>query len=273
MENILISGFERQPNKDDTMQDNNITAKLGDLGIVMSPLKGIVQPIAYRAPEVYFRREITPAADIWSWGLIYCQLLEAQAAFHKTGMYDDLLKGSFVQAEKSVQKAMFNDYDLGSLDYYDGCALPYLERDDREGKHWDRLKNKGVPENEINFLSWVLNPVPTERPTAQDILDGGWLTPGRDEASGFTRPPKARAEKVRKRSEPSLFAQFYDTVTKKSRGSVETDPSKPTPWSVEAHAPSTPQQFRQTSRPSTPRSSSTKTSGGSTFLNYGALMK
>jgi len=272
MENILVSGFERQPNENDTMQSNNITAKLGDLGIVMSPLRGTVQPIAYRAPEVYFRQEITPAVDIWAWGLIYCQLLEAQAAFHKTGMYDDLLKGSYVQAEQSVQKALFNEYDLGSLDYYNGCALPYLERENREGQHWERLLSKGLPSKEIDFLKWVLNPVPTERPTAQDILDSGWLTPGRDATHEFINPTHVRTEKVRKRSEPSIFTKFYDTVAKRSRGSFESD-SKATPLSVNAQVLSTPPQLSQNLRPSTPRSSTTKPSGGGTFLNYGALMK
>lgn len=272
MENILISGFERQPNEDDTMQNNQITAKLGDLGIVMSPLKGTVQPIAYRAPEVYFRKEITPAADIWSWGLIYCQLLEAQASFHKTGMYDDLLQGSFVQAEKSVQKAMFNDYDLGSLAYYDGCGLPHQDREQREGQHWERLKLKGVPEKEIDFLKWVLNPVPTERPTAEDILDAGWLTSGRSEADRFGAPTKGRVEKVRKRSEPSLFTRFYDTVTKKSRGSFEVKP-KPAACSVNAQVLAQPRRETQNSRPSTPRSSTANPSSGGTFLNYGAFMK
>lgn len=201
----------------------------------MAPIKGTVQPIAYRAPEVYFRHEISPAADIWSWGLIYCQLLEAQASFHKTGLYDELLLGStsFVQKELSVRKAIATDFDLGSVPYYDDCALPYQGIGARQGTHWEALLRKGVTPDEISFLKWVLNPVPTERPSAQQILDKGWLGPARGEegsmaasgsasatATSGTRtttgdPP--RPQNVRKRSEPSLFAKFYDTVAKRVR--------------------------------------------------------
>jgi protein kinase len=240
MQNILIDGFEQtEPNKDDTIQDNNITAKLGDLGIVMSPMKGLVQPIAYRAPEVYFRREISPAIDIWAWGLIYCQLLEAQASFHKFGMYDDILiQGPFWMKESHVQKSINNDFDLGAYDYYSGSKLPHRDHEQREGQHWEHLKNKGVPEQEIAFLKWVLNPVPTERPTAQEILDCGWLTP--DTADGiatrtFQSPRAKNARKnsepilhARKRSEPSLFTRFYTQATNQlSRKPRETPGPEP----------------------------------------------
>lgn len=235
MQNILIDGFEQSsPNASDTMQNNNITAKLGDLGIVMSPMKGLVQPIAYRAPEVYFRREISSAIDIWAWGLIYCQLLEAQASFHKYGLYDDILiQGPFWMKENHVQKSINNDFDLGTYAYYSGTNLPHRDREQREGQHWDMLLAKGVPAQEIEFLKWVLNPVPTERPTAQQILDCGWLTPPTRDGSApamFQIPNSSKSNRMsgnaggggrkhsepilqhRKRSEPNLFSKFYDSA-------------------------------------------------------------
>lgn len=217
MENILVSGFERKPNENDTIQNNNITAKLGDLGIVMEPMKGLVQPIAYRAPEVYFRREISPAIDIWSWGIIYCQLLEAQASFHKTGLYDELLQGSYLHKEESMQKAIVNDFGLNSIDYYENYTSRYRDHGHREGQHWDHLIKKGLPEKEVEFLRWVLNPVPSERPTAQQILDSGWLTPDKDEGGGILNALARRVMNVRKRSEPSLWTKYYDTSAKKAR--------------------------------------------------------
>ena len=48
MQNILLSGFEEQPNERAVVGDSKITTKLGDLGIVMEPAKGLVQPIIYR---------------------------------------------------------------------------------------------------------------------------------------------------------------------------------------------------------------------------------
>lgn len=203
------------------MQHNNITAKLGDLGIVMSPTKGLVQPIAYRAPEVYFRREIGPAIDIWAWGLIYCQLLEAKACFNKYGLYDDILiQGPFWMREKHVQKSLNNDFDLGARDYYRNTNLPPRDRTQAEGQHWDALLAKGVPHQEVEFLKWVLNPVPTERPTAKEILDSGWLTPDTRDGHAPTafRPPNARRSgeytlQSRKRSDSSLASRFYETIT------------------------------------------------------------
>lgn len=210
MQNILLSGFEEQPNERAVVGDNKITTKLGDLGIVMEPAKGLVQPIIYRAPEVYFRNEISPAADIWSWGLIYCQLLEAQAAFNKYGIYDELLIGNQGQKERSVERAIAHDFGLGTLDYYDGCRLPYRDTTHYEGQQWDKIVEKGVPEKEVQFLKWVLNPVPTDRPSAQDILNSGWFTTD-DQATGrIAETLKTRVEEsrrkhlLRKHSEPFL---------------------------------------------------------------------
>lgn len=168
-----MSGFDDTAN---TSPPSEITTKLGDLGIVMAPATGSVQPIAYRAPEVYFRLEITPAADIWSWGLIYCHLLEAQHEFGKRGMYDDHTnQRSIVESMDSVMKDMSHDYDLRSYNYYKDTPLPLVDESHKEGRHWRQLTEKGVPKREVGFLKWVLNPDPTQRPTAQQILDSGWL--------------------------------------------------------------------------------------------------
>lgn len=201
MENILLSGFE--PNVHDSSTSTrrpNITAKLGDLGIVMAPIQGTVQPISYRAPEVYFRHEISPAADIWAWGLIYCHLLEAKASFHQSGLYDNdndndgdddgnLLHNdtSFVGKELGVRKALAADFALHRVPYYDACALPYLGAGAREGTHWDTLRRKGVCAPELDFLKWVLHPVPTQRPGAQQILDAGWLEEEEEPMQGDQR--------------------------------------------------------------------------------------
>jgi protein kinase len=247
MQNILLSGFEDEPNKKAEVGDNRITAKLGDLGIVMEPAKGLVQPIVYRAPEVYFRNEINKPADIWSWGLIYCQLLEAQASFNKYGIYDELLQGNTGQGQKerSVERAIAHDFGLNTLDYYDGCRLPYHDRSHHEGQHWDRLIEKGVPEKEIKFLTWVLNPVPTDRPTAQQILDAGWFTMDTARTSkiaetlGKSAQESRRRNVHRKRSEPLLTS--YSTPIQQPAGlytrevptsfATSTSTSNTKPWS------------------------------------------
>ncbi|KAF2801278.1 uncharacterized protein BDZ99DRAFT_456474 [Mytilinidion resinicola] len=130
MENILLSGFN--PSAKDKNGATLVT-KLGDLGIVIPPTKGVAQPLTYRAPKVYFRHSITPAADIWSWGLLVCHLLEARAPsisnpptpspnesnFTDRGLYDDLYSGHGLhsQQEQSIRYALANDYDLASIQY------------------------------------------------------------------------------------------------------------------------------------------------------------
>lgn len=239
MQNILLSGFENEPNENATVGDNRITAKLGDLGIVMEPAKGLVQPIVYRAPEVYFRNEINQPADIWSWGVIYCQLLEAQASFNKYGLYDELLQGNSGQGQKerSVERAIAHDFGLDALDYYDGCRLPYHDRSHHEGQHWEHLKAKGVPEKEIKFLSWVLNPVPTDRPTAQQILDAGWFSMDHQQTGRIAETLQAQAQESRrrniqrKRSEPLLST--FSAAKQQPSGLYTREPPttfSPMPW-------------------------------------------
>lgn len=199
----------------------------------MEPAKGLVQPIVYRAPEVYFRNEINQPADIWSWGLIYCQLLEAQASFNKYGIYDELLQGNAGQGQKerSVERAIAHDFGLGALDYYDGCRLPYHDRTHHEGQHWERLMEKGVPEKEIKFLSWVLNPVPTDRPTAKEILEAGWFTMDHQQTGRIAESLQARAQESRrrnihrKRSEPML--PYFASAQQPSAASTQPTPYTP----------------------------------------------
>ncbi|KAF2493618.1 kinase-like protein [Lophium mytilinum] len=224
MENILVSGFN--PLSEDKDGDTLVT-KLGDLGIVMPPTQGVVQPLTYRAPEVYFKHSITPAADIWSWGLLVCHLLEARSNmpapvlvsapanthlapppsnappslqtsnstdsatsisnpptpspngtnFTDRGLYDDLYSGHGLrsQQEQSIRYALANDYDLTSIPYYADCTLPARDREHPTGRQWHFLKEKGVQEDDVAFLKWVMDPDPTSRPTAQEVLESAWL--------------------------------------------------------------------------------------------------
>lgn len=193
MPNILVDGFDpSKPSNPDKLQ-----AKLGDLGIVMAPATGKVQPVSYRAPEVYFKGAITPKADIWSWALIYCHLLEAQTNFERTGHYDDfgVGDGSMQEREAVVKHAMANDYEMQSEPYFRNGPLPPNDKSHNHGDQWERLRNKGLPEGEVDFLRWVLRADPRKRPSADDILETGWLD--KDEegvAAGFSPPLDAKGQ-------------------------------------------------------------------------------
>ncbi|KAK5126891.1 hypothetical protein LTR85_008249 [Meristemomyces frigidus] len=173
MQNVMLSGF----NTSDAGDGRKLVTKLGDLGIVMEPANGKAQPVAYRAPEVFFKGELTQAADIWAFGLIYSHLLEARRRFSNTGLYDDLFVGggSMVEREQAMRFAIANDYDIRNVDYYKDCALPYRDETHETGQQWDELRKRGITEHEIEFLQWVLTTDPRERPTAQAILDSHWF--------------------------------------------------------------------------------------------------
>ncbi|TKA21838.1 hypothetical protein B0A50_08507 [Salinomyces thailandicus] len=174
MQNIMINGFDTSKDGD----GSRLEAKLGDLGIVMEPMRGATtQPIVYRAPEVFFKGELTPAADIWAFGLVVSHLLEAKQRFANTGLYDDLHvgKGSLFEREQAMRSAIANDYDIDGEEYYKDCALPVRNPSHDPGQHWDQLRKRGLSEEEVSFLQWVMKVDPRERPSAKVILQSKWL--------------------------------------------------------------------------------------------------
>lgn len=176
MENIMLGGFDA----DNVSDGSQWTIKLGDLGTVMPPAKGTVQPVAYRAPEIYFKEEITPAADIWAVGLIFSHLLEAQHHFSLTGLYDDLYYGSGTMEERvrAMRYNIANDYNLRHLPYYKDCDLPYRDEHHAEGNHWENLRKRGLEELDIEFLQRIMKADPRQRPSARAILASPWVTDG-----------------------------------------------------------------------------------------------
>jgi len=143
----------------------------------MEPAYGKVQPVAYRAPEVFFKSLITPAADIWSWGVIFCELLEAQIEHSEGGMYDNVVPGTMANAENSVSRAIFDDFDLTNVNFYNDCVLPPQNMARSAENNWAaRLRAKGVPNAAVMFLTWVLNPDPLKRPSAKVILEHAYMT-------------------------------------------------------------------------------------------------
>nr|POF26323.1 mitogen-activated protein kinase hog1 [Quercus suber] len=178
MQNIMLSGFDSSTPGD----GSSLVTKLGDLGIVMSPSMGKVQPVAYRAPEIHLKYRITEAADIWGFALVYCHLLEAQTRFSRTGLYDDLDtgRGTMPEREEAAKVAVANDYDLFDVEYYRDCPLPCNDPSHEPGRHWQELKKRGLGDEDIAFLKWVLKADPTKRPTASDILASKWFRGGSD---------------------------------------------------------------------------------------------
>ncbi|KAF2433850.1 kinase-like protein [Tothia fuscella] len=228
MDNILVNGF--RGSVEETARVFLLEAKLGDLGIVMPPMYGKVQPISYRAPEVYFKSLVTPAADIWSWGVIYCQLLEAQVEHDKDGMHDNLHGSTVALAEDLVKQALSEEFDLANVEYYQDCNLPKSEFQRVKNSWADNLLKKGVSRSGVEFLTWVLNPDPERRPNAAQILgQTSWVVRSPaipKEATEATKidtkdlkpPPKSTSYF------PAFFGSSQNPSRKSSEGGVSSPP-------------------------------------------------
>ncbi|THW03434.1 kinase-like protein [Aureobasidium pullulans] len=205
-QNIMVDGF----NAESEGKDDHLKAKLGDLGLVMEPMNGKVQPISYRAPEVYLKGDITSRVDVWGWALIYCHLLEARTRFSKTGLYDDLdtKSGGMKEREDAVKSALTNDYKLQNEPVYGSVPLPQNDPTKHKGDQWELLRQRGLEDGEVDFLRWVLKADPYQRPSVNQILESGWLDKTAEEvaASGFTPPEFEFLEYDPKRATPDEFA-------------------------------------------------------------------
>ncbi|PWY88877.1 serine/threonine protein kinase [Aspergillus sclerotioniger CBS 115572] len=179
MENVLLSGFNNDTTNEDQIDLAKMVVKLSDLGSVMTTDRGDVTSLAYRSPEVYFKKPWTSAIDIWAWGIAYFHLIQAQINFSSPGIYDSIVKGTTLeQKETAVQASQVHDFNLRENEYYKDCdfsAVKDVELEFEE-EHWtDRLVALGVAEYDVVFLYAVLEPDPTKRMTAEDIFATGYL--------------------------------------------------------------------------------------------------
>ncbi|TKA80571.1 hypothetical protein B0A49_00623 [Cryomyces minteri] len=172
MENMLINFFPKEPS-----DGSKTVAKLGDLGQVIPPSQGRCQAVAYRSPEVYFGKPWSYPADIWSWGIVLCHLLEARAQFDELGMYDDAkMKGTLEEREEIIRRRMFEDFKLYDVPFYSDCQLPPRDPEWTDDDNWVvRLVKKGISEYDVTFLWNVLKADPNERPTIEQIFRHGYL--------------------------------------------------------------------------------------------------
>jgi len=79
------------------------------------------------------------------------------------------------EREQAMRNAIANDFDIRNVEYYKDCALPFRDPSHQSGQQWNRLRDRGLEERDIEFLQWVMKVDPRERPTAQAILTSEWF--------------------------------------------------------------------------------------------------
>ncbi|KAJ9195966.1 hypothetical protein DTO164E3_6504 [Paecilomyces variotii] len=176
MENIALGGFDRsKPNGN----VRDLIVRLADCGAISRPSVGEITSVTYRSPEVYFGKAWNESTEIWSWGIILAQLLQAQVDFKSPGMYDSISTGSLSEKEKAVRDKLAIDFDLPSVPFYaedKRCAQILPSPRPEEAYMWaNEMVEKGVSGEDIQFVVEVLNPDPNARLTAREILESGYL--------------------------------------------------------------------------------------------------
>ncbi|KAI0970518.1 hypothetical protein F4678DRAFT_112029 [Xylaria arbuscula] len=178
MENVGITGFDNnKPNED----VRNITVHIASCGSICEPnSKPVITCLTYRSPEVYYEKAWGRSTDIWSWGIIFAQLLLAQRDFSSPGMYDAIRTGPYDDVTQVLRERMAGDFDLFSIPFFtegDPSYLQPLRRPKAIDRHrWiGDLQQKGIELVNVQFLVIVLKPHPEARPTANDILECEYL--------------------------------------------------------------------------------------------------
>ncbi|KAF2964584.1 hypothetical protein GQX73_g8984 [Xylaria multiplex] len=177
MENIGITGFDNnKPNGN----IREIIVRIADCGSISEPGRHEISSLTYRSPEVYFGKPWNQSTDIWSWGIILAQLLLAQVDFTSPGMYDTISSGTLENKTQAARTAMAADFNLFSIPLYveeGSSSLLPCERPGPEDIYmWAvNMSEKGISGEDIQFLVDVLNPRPDVRPTAAEIIQGGYL--------------------------------------------------------------------------------------------------
>ncbi len=92
-----------------------------------------------------------------------------------SGLYEFLYFSSALEAEDAIRRAMYYDFNLDSIPFYKYANLPRGQLRTEDDTWTDRLLQKGLQQDSVDFLVWVLNPDPAKRPSALEIKGHEWL--------------------------------------------------------------------------------------------------
>ncbi|KAK2764817.1 hypothetical protein FQN53_006945 [Emmonsiellopsis sp. PD_33] len=176
MENVALGGFNHSKPSENVRE---IIVRLADCGSITKPSSREVTSLTYRSPEVHFGKPWAQSTDVWSWGIILAQLLEAQVDPKSPGIYDSIATGTLEDKTKAIRNKLAIDFDLASVPFYaedKECTKMLPSPQPEEAYMWaNDMVEKGVAGEDIQFLVGVLNPDPNARLTVSEILESGYL--------------------------------------------------------------------------------------------------
>ncbi|KAI1938655.1 hypothetical protein LOZ66_003458 [Ophidiomyces ophidiicola] len=176
MENVALSGFDHsKPNEN----IRELIVRLTVCGSVSKPSTREITSLTYRSPEVHFGKPWTESTDVWSWGIILAQLLQARVNHTSPGMYDTISTGTLQDKTKAVRDQLAIDFDLASVPFHADdkqCVDKLPEPQPDKAYLWaNDMVEMGIAGEDIQFLIGVLNPNPNARLTVREILESGYL--------------------------------------------------------------------------------------------------
>ncbi|CCF35287.1 hypothetical protein CH063_07107 [Colletotrichum higginsianum] len=144
---------------------------------VSPPSDREITSLTYRSPEVHFGKPWDQSTDIWSWGVILAQLLQAAVDPESPGLYDNVTRGTLEEKTRAVRDRLAVDFDLHSVPFYahdEKCrALLPPPRPDEAYMWANSMVEKGVSGEDIQFLVEVLHPDPACRLNVREVLESG----------------------------------------------------------------------------------------------------
>ncbi|RMJ27388.1 STYKc [Aspergillus sp. HF37] len=173
MENVALGGFDHsKPNEN----VRDLIVRLTDCGSISKPSTREISSLTDRSPEAHFRKAWTQSTDVWSWGIILAQLLQAQVDFKSPGMYDSICTGTLDEKTKAIRDKLAIDFDLVTVPFYaedEQCAqlLPPAQPEEAYMRATSMVEKGVASEDSIQFLAGVLNPDPGARLTVREILE------------------------------------------------------------------------------------------------------
>lgn len=168
----------------DLMSLNITLCDWGSASWTDNHLTPLIQPVLLRAPEVILGAPWGPSTDIWNFGAILLEILDAVHMFEgrlpKDGSYKtkhhleeiDALFGPFPrrlleQGYRTLVARYFNE-DGKIRDPVPGLPEAFLE-------DWVESLSGSDKEEFVSFLKSMMKIDPDERKTARQLLDEAWL--------------------------------------------------------------------------------------------------
>ncbi|OJD14569.1 hypothetical protein AJ78_05087 [Emergomyces pasteurianus Ep9510] len=171
MENVALGGFDHSKPNENICELN---VRLVDCGSITE-----VTSLTYRSLEVHFGKSWTRSTDVWPWGIILAQLLQAKVDPKSPGMYDSISTATLEDKTRVACDKLAIDFDPVSIQLYaedKECVKMLLSPRPEQAYMWaNEMVEKGVSGEDVQFLVGILTSDPNAHLAVPEILERAYL--------------------------------------------------------------------------------------------------